>query len=102
LYGQTSHGCRVDQQFEIPAASSLRRTSLKGSGLSGTDVDLNGFDERNYARRWRLEVKLKGFLQIDQRFLVGGALAGNIDFQALSNVQIVVLMDACSKLSLHG
>ena len=50
----------------------------------------------------RFEVQFEGFPEILERFFFRGALAGNIDFQALRHVPVTLTPDSRGKRSLHG
>src|SRR5271170_7612331 len=66
-----------------PAASSRRLTSRKGSGLSRPNLHLNRADAWRPSGVGRLEVKLERFPQVAESFLLGFALAGDVEFKAL-------------------
>ena len=50
----------------------------------------------------RFEVQFEGFPEILDRFFLRGALAGNVDFQALRHVPVTLTPDSCGNRSLHG
>ena len=85
-----------------PAASSLRLISLKGSGLSRANFNL---DRANlwHARGFRgLEMEFQRFFQIGQCLLFALALTGYIDFQALRDEPIAFAPNGRSERSLHA
>jgi len=87
--------------FDETAASSRRLISLKGSGLSRANLDLDRPDLRHSRSVRGLEVEFPRFLQIGQRLLFALTLAGNVEFQALRDVPIAFPPNGRSKGSLH-
>ena len=49
----------------------------------------------------RLEVKLERFPQVAESFLLGFALAGDVEFKALRDKPVSFLPDRCGEGSFH-
>jgi hypothetical protein len=84
-----------------PAASSLHFTSRKGCGLSRPNLDLDHADSGWTCRLRRFKMKFKRFLKVGERLLFGGALAGDIDLEALRYVPVAFSPYSCRERSLH-
>ena len=87
-----------------PAAHAPQRPliSLKGSGLSRPNFNLDGADLRHSCGLRDFEVKLQRLLQISQGLVFALALAGNIQLQALRDVPIPFTPNGCGERSLHN
>ena len=85
-----------------PAASSLRLTSRKGCGLSRPNFDLDQADLWWPRSLRRLKVEIERFAEIIECFLFRLALAGNVQFKALSDVPILFLPNGRSEWALHA
>ena len=84
-----------------PAASRRRLTSRNGWGLSRPNFDLDHTDLRRPRRSWWLEVQLNRLLEVGKRFLLGLALAGEVEFQALGDIPLPFTPNGSRKWSLH-
>src|SRR5450432_210719 len=69
-----------------PAASRRRLTSRKGWGLSRPNLDLDHTDLRRPCRLRRFEVQFNRFLEVGKSLLLGLALTGNVELEALGDI----------------
>ena len=84
-----------------PATSRLRLNPRSGSRPSGTDLDLNRPQVGECGGKGRGVVERDSFAKIPQGILLRFALAGEVDFETLSEKLFARLRDAGRKGALH-
>jgi hypothetical protein len=85
-----------------PARCKRRLISRNDSGLSRPNLDLDRTHGGWTRRPRRLEVQFEGLFQVCQCLFFGGALTGDIHFEALRHVPVAFAPDRCGKGSLHA
>lgn len=85
-----------------PAASRRRLISRNGCGLSRANFDLYNPHFGWPSRSGGFKVKLQCFFEVLNNFLLGRALAGNVNLKALRNKPVALTPNPSRKWSLHA